>query len=317
LVKGYDGCRGSGLFRKPKYFVGKGKWEMKKVLIIFIILVGLYSLFNIVNNSFDWVPFGEKKENQATVTNQIEQIEIDVASLSTTIIPENRNSVKAELKGKGQLIVDKNGDKIVVKVKRPWGSWFSLFNFSKNPRLTIYVPEDYDRNMNIDLGSGNLKFSGPSKQQPMKLDELIVDIGSGNLELRNLEVTQLKHDGSSGNVVIDSIKAKNGTFDVSSGNLVINHYQGAVKADLSSGNLDLQMDKLTDSIDIDVSSGNVHLDLPDNADFTLRGDVGSGKITSDFPLTSKNLNSKNIQGKHGSGKYPINLDVSSGTIKIY
>ncbi|MFH7445155.1 DUF4097 family beta strand repeat-containing protein, partial [Pseudomonas syringae pv. tagetis] len=61
------------------------------------------------------------------------------------------------------------------------------------------------------------------------------------------------------------------------------------------------MDKLTDTIKIDVSSGNVELDLPDSAYFELNGRVSSGKISSDFPLTTKGTDRKHMNGTHGSG----------------
>lgn len=295
---------------------GRVRRGMKKVLVIFIVLVGLYAVFNLINNNFNWLPFGNS-ENQATVTDQIEKIEIDVTNVSTTIIPDNRNDIKAELEGKGKLIVDKNGDQINVEVKRTGFNWISWFNFLNKTKLTIYIPEDYDRNLAIELGAGNLNFSGQSKNQPMKLDELTLDIGSGNMKLKNLEVTQFKHDGSSGNVEVDSLITKNGSFDISSGSLDIKHYQGSFKADLSSGKLNLQIDKLKDSVDIDISSGKVEVDLPDKADFTLNGKVSSGNISSAFPIVSKDFNTKNIKGTHGSGKHPINLTVSSGTIHIY
>ena len=125
------------------------------------------------------------------------------------------------------------------------------------------------------------------------------------------------HDGSSGKVTIDTLVTKTGTFDLSSGNLEINHYTGAFNADVSSGKLLLQIDKLNNPIDIDLSSGNVDLDLPDNANFTLDGEVSSGNISSKFPLTTTETDNKNLKGTHGSGKSKINISVSSGDVDIY
>lgn len=262
---------------------------------------------------FEWIPFGHQ-ETQATVTEDIEMIEIDMTSGNSSIIPEDRQDIKAVLEGKGTVSVDESHDKITVTVKRKWFEWFS---FSNKNSLKIYIPEDYHKNLAIDMGSGNLTLSGPSKSQPFKLEKLKLDVSSGNMKLKNLEVTEFDHDGSSGNVEVDTLTTKTGTFDISSGNIDIKHYVGAIKADLSSGKLDLQMDKLVGTIDIDISSGKVNLDLPDDADFSLNGETGSGKITCDFPLTSNSTISNEINGTHGSGKYQIDLDVSSGSIKIY
>lgn len=288
---------------------------MKKLLIILIVITGLYFVFNGIF-SFDSLSVANH-EDQIAISDNINLIEIDVASVSTTIIPEDRENLTADLNGKGKLEVEKNGDQIEVSVKGKWFDWSNWFPFNKKAKLTIYIPENYDRNMVIDLGSGNLKFAGGSKSNPMKLEELSLDIGSGNMELKNLEVTKFKHDGSSGNVEVDTLKTETGSFDVSSGSLDVKHYIGEIKADLSSGKLQLQLDKLEDSIDIEVSSGKVDLDLPEDADFTLNGEVSSGNIDCDFPLTSEGKISKSIHGTHGSGEYKITLDVSSGNIDIH
>lgn len=284
---------------------------MKKILIIFLILIGLYLAFtNLIR--FDWFPFGNH-EQQATVTDKVDMINVDISSASTTIIPEERKDIKAELTGQGKVIVDHHGNEISISVKR---KWFTFFSFSRE-KLTIYIPKDYEKRMEIHIGSGSLDFSGKSPEEPMKLTALIIDMSSGNLKLNNLDVQQYKHDLSSGNVKINSLTTRTGEFEISSGNMEILNYLGGIDAELSSGDLAIQMDKLTDDIEIEVSSGNVELDLPKRADFTLNGKASSGNITCNFPLTSNETSNKTIKGSHGSGKYNINLQVSSGDIRIH
>jgi len=291
---------------------------MKRILILLLAIAGLYILFNQADriNLFG-AGSGGNKDGQAAISKDIKVIKVDVSSVSTTIIPEDRKNLKAVYNGKQVLKVTENGDTVQVSVKSKGFNWFNWISFSEKSKLKIYIPEDYDRNMIIDLGSGNLNFSGQSKEKPMKLNELTIDIGSGNMDFKNLIVKRWNQDIGSGNVKIDSLKTDTGTFDLSSGNLDIKHYIGAIEADVSSGKLNIQMDKLADSITVDVSSGVVGLDLPDNADFTLISDVSSGNISCDFPLTSQELNKHSIQGKYGSGKYKIDLDVSSGDIRIH
>lgn len=284
---------------------------MKKILLIFLVLIGLYWIFtNWV--IIDWLPFGRSAQ-QANVTNEVELIEIDVSSLSTTIIPEDRDDIKAELTGQGKVRIDQSGNKITVTAKR---KWFNFFSFGQE-KLKIYLPEDYQDSMEITLGSGNLHFSGKSKNKPMNLTKLSIDIGSGNMKLNNLKVDHFEHDGSSGNVDITSLTTKTGEFDISSGSLDLEDYSGKLNADLSSGKLSVEMNKLVDDIEIEVSSGTVDLDLPDNASFTLNGKSSSGSITCDFPLNNQNNSNRSLSGTHGTGKHKIDLDVSSGNIRIY
>ncbi|MGJ7911856.1 LiaG family protein [Neobacillus sp. LXY-1] len=288
---------------------------MKRIFFLLIVIVGLYLVFN---RSFHFpVMQASKTDGIAAITKQTEVISVDVANVSTTIIPEDRPNLKAVYNGKQKLSVKENGDAIKVSVKGKWFHWFNWLSFSEKNKLIIYIPENYDQNMKIDLGSGNVNFSGESRTNPMKLNELSIDIGSGNMKLKNLEVKQFEHDGASGNVNVNSLKAERSSFDLGSGNVDIQHYVGAIKADVASGELDIQMDQLTDSIQLDLSSGNIKLDLPKSADFTMKGDVSSGNISCNFPLKSKEINKGSINGRHGSGKHLIQLDVSSGNIHIF
>lgn len=282
---------------------------MKRIVILLLIITGLYIVFN-QSFQFDGFAVGASKDGRSVISNDIESIDINVAGVKTTIIPENRDDVKAILTGKGSLIVKEEGSSIVVETKRKMFDWLS---FSEKRHLKVYIPEDYNRDMEIQIGSGSLHFSG----QSMKLDELSLDIGSGNVNIDHLEVNAFTHDGSSGNVKMDTLKTKSSSFDLSSGNLEVNHFTGALKADVSSGRFSMQMDKLNDSIEIDLSSGNVNLDLPDNADFNLDGEVSSGNISSDFPLTTNGTDKKSLKGTHGSGKNQINVSVSSGNVHIF
>ncbi|PFO09020.1 hypothetical protein COJ85_02655 [Bacillus sp. AFS076308] len=291
---------------------------MKRILILLLVITGLYIAYE---HAPSFQPIGASSggnsDGLADISKSTQVIKVDVSNVSTTIIPEDRPNLRAVYDGKQKLQVAEDGDTVEVSVKSKGFSWFNWWPSPQKSNLKIYIPENYDRNMMIDLGSGNINFSGKSKAHPMKLEDLTIDIGSGNMNLQNLDVRQFTPDVSSGNVEINSLRTITGTIDVSSGNLTIKHYTGGLEADVSSGRLTIQADKLVNSIKMDVSSGMVGLDLPDNADFTLKGEVSSGNISCDFPLTTKDFNKKSIKGTYGSGKYKINLDVSSGNIHIH
>lgn len=287
---------------------------LKKVLGIFLVITGLYIAYNYITD-VNW--FGSANEDsQSTSTNNVEKIEIDLSSIEANIIPEDRSDLLAEYEGEGELFVEKNGDEIEIRVEGKPFQWFNWFKFNEREKLNIFLPEDYDQIMAIHIGSGKLEFSG-SSNQPMILKELELNIGSGSVDLANLEVAKLDYDGSSGKVKGDSIKTEKSTFDISSGQLFLNGFTGEIEGEVSSGTIDIQMDELSGPIDIDVSSGKVDLDLPDNADFTLNGKTSSGKISCDFPLSYEESSKRSIQGEHGNGKHNIDLDVSSGNIHIF
>lgn len=282
---------------------------MKRILMIFLILAGGYILFTTVGNFF----FSSNDSSKAAVTDKIDIIEFDISSVGLTIIPENRDDLETEFEGRGKVTVEQKGDTITVSHKREWFAWFSFFNSSK---LKVYIPEDFNKEMVIDIGSGNVELSGDSPENPFKLNKLSLDLGSGNVKLNNLSVQEFSHDGSSGNLAVHSLNTNKSSINISSGNVKITELIGELEADISSGKLDVQMAELKSPIKIDVSSGNVTLDLPDKADFTLDGDVGSGNISYDFPLTIEEQDRGDIKGSHGAGTHEIEIDVSSGNVKI-
>lgn len=284
---------------------------MKRILMIFLILAGGYLLFT----AFGSLPslFG-KDNTTAIVSNKIDHIEFEISSANLNIIPDNRKELEAVLEGSGKLTVEESGDTITVTHERKWFEWLPFFNTSK---VTVYIPEDFDRDMRIDSNSGQINFSGESANKPFKLEQLTLDINSGNVNLNNLAVNEFVHDGSSGNLSINNIATKTSSIDISSGNAKVAEFTGKFEADISSGKLDIKIQELTDSVNIDLSSGDVQLDLPDNADFILDGDIGSGHISNNFPLTIEEQDNNNIKGKHGSGKHKIEIDVSSGNVNIY
>jgi lia operon protein LiaG len=287
---------------------------IKRILVIFLIITGAYIGMNylIDGNVFNLA----KAKDSAKVTKKVDTISIDVSSIDTTVIPEDRDDVSAELEGKGTVSVHKRGNDIEVYAKRKGFFSFNWFERDKTS-LTVYIPEDYDKNMKLELGSGEITFKGHSVQDPVNLDKLAIDVGSGSMVVKNLNVKTLEHHSSSGEVEINSLKAESGSFEVSSGSVSVQNYSGKLDADVSSGELEIQMNELSDDIHLNVSSGDLELDLPDEAEFTLNGKKSSGDITCDFELKNKEERETRLSGKHGNGKHEINADVSSGDIEIF
>nr|WP_010284732.1 DUF4097 family beta strand repeat-containing protein [Bacillus timonensis] len=254
--------------------------------------------------------FGNSGDS-AKVTEKIDKIEIDLTSISTTVIPENRDDVKAELKGKGKVHVSKSGDSIEVTYERGFFNW-RWFPFFDNTKLTVFIPEDYDRDLSLIVGSGHLEFDG----KPMKLNELSADVHSGNMRLQDLSVKTFTHNVASGNSKIEKLTTESGEIEVHSGNVTIDEYTGKLEADVSSGRLKATLSDLKDSIDASVKSGLLDIDLPNDADFTLNGKVNSGYISNDLSLDESKRDKGNIQGKHGAGTYDVNIEVNSGKVTI-
>jgi lia operon protein LiaG len=287
---------------------------MKNIFAVIIALLALGALYTILNDQTSLFAKENKSGDSIEVTSDIDSLELMLESGQTEIIPTDANEVKVEIDGKGKLSLKEKGNAIEVKVKHKWYQWIS---FNRKSDINVYIPKDYDRSMTIELGSGEVDFTGGTESAPMKLDELTVKMGSGDIELANLETKRFRHNGSSGDFTADHLKTEDGMVDLSSGDVELLHYEGPLKGDVSSGELSIMMKKLTGDIEFDVSSGDVNLDLPEDADFELDGHASSGDISTSFPLKNKSKEGGDLSGTAGNGKYEVKASVSSGSVDIY
>ncbi|MGD6842831.1 LiaG family protein [Bacillus infantis] len=282
---------------------------MKKIILLFLSITGLYLVFTSFSH-FSWLGLGANGKEKASAE-RVSQIEVNVSGVETTIIQEKRDTVEAVLDGKGEVSVKKKGSLIKIDYKRKWPHWFSGFEKTK---LSIYIPENYDKDLDINLGSGDFEFAG---NDPIKLREVSLDMSSGDVKLGSLDVREFELNGASGELFISSLKAGEADLEISSGSTIIDSLEGRLEAGIASGELDIKMKKLTAPIDLDVSSGDVQLDLPDNASFALDAHYSSGEIRADFALDEKEIKDNRILGRHKEGKHEIKVDVSSGDVGIY
>ncbi|MCR8850741.1 DUF4097 domain-containing protein [Rossellomorea sp. SC111] len=244
----------------------------------------------------------------------MKHLDLDLENSDTEVIPTDKNEVKVEIDGKGTMTLAGKGDTIDVTVKHKWYEWIG---FNRKSNVTVYVPKEYDQSMEVDIGSGNFVMARESDSKKWKLDELSIDMGSGNMELENIETNVFEHDGSSGDLVVNGLTTEDGKVEISSGDVELSNFEGPLEGDLSSGELTVTMDSLKGDLNFDVSSGGVKLDLPEEASFKLNGKASSGDISCNLPLKDQKIENGDISGVSGSGKYTIDVSVSSGNVDIY
>ena len=157
----------------------------------------------------------------------------------------------------------------------------------------------------------SLELTLPSSQD---LDDVIIEMSSGNLDCGGITTGGLKVRSSSGNVGIDcagrnieikassgnisltekgdsesiTLKASSGTIDVKqSGNC------GSIAIDSSSGNVTAEVDKVT-KMDVHVSSGSIQIE--GNEITELISKASSGNNTFDFGTAPKTSTIKSSSG---------------------
>ncbi|MFC7395418.1 DUF4097 family beta strand repeat-containing protein [Scopulibacillus cellulosilyticus] len=285
---------------------------MKKMIGILFIFFGVLILLGLFVNSNIGNRFTSSNQHESADLSGIKTIDVDSSSAYVHVIPSKRNDLEAALNGhKFRMTVNHEGDTIKVDIKH---KWLNFLPFWKPSTLNIYIPEDYNKNMDLSTGSGNVKFNG----ETMNLNRLKLNVHSGNIVLKNLHISHLYNNTLSGNFNGDHLITKTTSLDIKSGNINLSSFTGELNGKVLSGHLSAQFDQLNDPIHLDVKSGDATLKFPKNADFTLNAHTISGKVNCDIPLQKAKVNDDNIvNGSYGTGKYPVKLNVTSGKINIY
>lgn len=321
--------RGSSIFTnmlslKQKMFNNKIK---KLVLILICVVVLSFSAGSVIllatggfKNSDSLITSTSKSytinDEKTQKIDGIKELYIEGSSENISIISENRKDVKAHLYGdisasfKPELESRVEGSKLIISVKRPSGS----FNFSSREglKLDINVPETYASDVSVKLSSGKITSSNP-----LKLNNFNLDLSSGSVDLKNLTASNLSLEATSGKIYGENIICENSSLRLSSGSINLNGFKGNINHRCTSGKTEITYSEFNNNINLNVSSGEIILNLPKSSQFALNAKADLGNIKCDFPLTIQGESKRNqLNGVVGNNKNQINISATSGSIKI-
>ena len=192
------------------------------------------------------------------------------------------------------------------------------------------------------LSSGFMEIrasSGDISADRLEASDLNMKVSSGDISIKSADTETCSIDSSSGRINIGRIAASEDVFmEASSGRITAGYIEGGkinirshsgditideltaqdamVKA--SSGDIDLRLTALHDSLAIESSSGEVDLKLPEDAAFSVSAKASSGKIRSDFAIMGdvSDNDENELSGDVNGGGTPIRIKASSGDISI-
>lgn len=219
----------------------------------------------------------------------IREIEIDWAAGCITILPqEGATQITViepkQTQEKYQMHCRQAGSKLSIEF---WQEDIFIHSTDISKDLTITVPADWAcDSLEIDTAAASIQTSG------LTIRNVEIDSASGICNFENCAVEKFDIDTASGNVTFQ------GTLD-------------RLDFDAASANCHLILNNVPYQIDMDSMSGDLTLNLPEEAGFTMEMDALSGDFTSDFATTMQN-------GRHvcGNGSCRITLSALSGDIDI-
>lgn len=247
---------------------------------------------------------------EVTVTEKIDTLEVDYISGDVDIVYGPVEGITVEESAAVSLAPDEQVhtwvDGSTLRV-RFCASGIALRMDNLEKHLTITVPEDVKlKTMFVDCSSGNITMSGVA-------DEMRVDVTSGDVFFAQKgDSNNVYVESTSGNITAEAENVGNFKIHSTSGNI---SFEGSdvdnFASDSTSGDGKYTFESVPETINIESTSGNDTLYLPEDAGFTADFNCTSGDINYDFPLSKQGDTYVN-----GNGESQIRVETTSGNINV-
>lgn len=144
----------------------------------------------------------------------------------------------------------------------------------------------------LDSGSGGATLDG------IRGGRLNMDVGSGSVRGRAIDVSELVADVGSGGVRLAGVKTPR------------------LRLQTGSGGSDLELLAPADDISVETGSGGVTLRLPAATNATVDIETGSGGIDTDFEVKVSRMERRALRGTIGTGRGRIRIESGSGSVRL-
>lgn len=212
------------------------------------------------------------------------------------------------------LAAGKSGELLEISLERKDGRKWVLGFYSSDLVLEIRIPQSYRGALNVNSSSGDVEI------RDQNLSELSVQTSSGDLRLNSIQASTITMKSSSGDHTAEGLDAGRATMNSSSGEIRVKDLQGETEAESSSGDISLSYLEFDTNLEVRSSSGDVTLHLTDTAQFRVEARTSSGDIDCAYPVTlgdaDNEMRKNRLSGTVGAGTQQVSVKTSSGDITI-
>ena len=263
------------------------------------------------------------------ISDKVDTINIDYMSGEITMTGEAQDGISIKETSSKNLSEDQkvhtwvDGSTLYV---RYCASKKNLDLNNLNKHLEISVPKDVKlENLTVDISSGELsssnievskidaEASSGSLSFDGKADDVTAEVSSGTIDIKlDGKSTSLDFTASSGNIKADIEEADKLVTETSSGNTTVKAaFITDINSTASSGKMNFTLDKAPTVIKMNASSGDITLALPEKSNYTAKVETSSGEFDYELPFEKKG--STYIIG---SGEGTMDITTTSGNVKI-
>jgi lia operon protein LiaG len=194
--------------------------------------------------------------------------------------------------------------------------------------LDVYIPEDYEKNLSIDITTGRVRlddvklanFSLHTTTGGLEAGQLIAEnmniaTTTGGIRINAIEINQLEIIGRTGAVNLDDCVVERAKIQTTTGGVTVKNGVGNFNIEASTGDVLLNYKDFTDqSVSINTTTGGITLQLPADAEFSLQAQNTTGRLQSDFPVNR--ISDHEMAGQIGTKSNPVILKCSTGSITV-
>jgi len=256
-------------------------------------------------------------ESKTFDAQQINKIYVDLVSTDIRVIPTNEEEITVHLYGEvstnkdmelPSLVAYQSGDELRIEIIQTKMIFIGINIWRM--KLDIYIPED-------------------------SIEVFKADTTSSDMDVSNLAVNEFEFNSVSGDFKGESLLANDIKLKSTSGDISLNDYTGDVNVNLISGDAVLEDGNQNESIEIvtvsgdvyieqkdssnmnvRVTSGDIEINLSEDAQFFLNAKAISGHIENTFPIKITSSGRRNLEGVVGSDEKQIDVSTTSGDISL-
>lgn len=294
---------------------------MKKLAAIALIMLGVGIIGALLAFDLNDIrTFGTKpvRIDKTVDSASIRNVYVDSSSINMEIVRGASDEIKVRIEGNASkkyldrfnLEAEAKGDTVYIK-----SSYKEMlvvgFNFV-NVDLIVELPDRLLDSVELKSNSGNIEV------EQLKATTAVIETGSGNINIEKLSTGTPTIQSKSGNIKVENYKSEQVTVQSNSGNITMDDGTGRVDGETRSGNIRMETDELLQDVTLRSGSGNVRIDVakePESAAIHLRTNSGNLYVDWGRFIADKD-NEEELSGKIGSGQIKIDLESSSGNLKL-
>ncbi|MBM7587834.1 lia operon protein LiaG [Bacillus pakistanensis] len=287
--------------------------------------------------SFKTIEFHDKKEADI---NGLEHLEVKTSSTDVRVEPTDGDTLVAKLEGKisekleeeYELVLEKKGNILEIYIADRGGFKLQVGVTIKDLNLNIKVPNKLWKSITFETSSGDIDVLN-MKADHMELiassgnvlaKELLISdrfssrTNSGDADIIDVDSSIMEIKASSGTILLQRVTSEKIRMYTSSGDVIVKQGAGTITAETSSGEIDLEINRLLGDIDTQTSSGDILINFnesPQSLSLDFRSSSGNGTVKLK-EMAYKEKSAQRIVGSIGDEKYLIRATTSSGDFTL-